>query len=775
MITVNINGNNISVEPQTSILQICRQHDIYIPTLCNDPQLSLDGSCRMCVVEIKGWNRLVTACTTICHEGMEILTESQSVFEARQVILELLVARHPLHCTSCEVTGECALESMCARYHVTSSRYAGEVVSFSIFDNNPYIERDYDRCIMCTRCVRACKEITGANAIEVSARGHLAKISTAFNSSLKRSSCVFCGQCVMVCPVGALRSKITSIPYTFAEADRVATTCAFCGTGCSLDLEVKAEKVVGVHSRRTADDNSVNAGVLCVRGRFGWDFIYDKGRIQTPYIRENNKLKSCSWDTALEYSAEKINNIKSTHGADALAMFSSSRLTNEENYLAQKLMRAAVGSNNVNQCSKMQDLYGPIAMMESLGVPASTSSIKDLTDDAEVIWLVSANINVKHPVIAFQLKQKLNKGKTRLIVADRRATDITRMADVYLHLDHGSEITLLNGIMHIIIDQCWEDREFIDKYVQNYDQLKEFLKAYTPEHVSELIGIDTQELYRTAKLYTSTKKAIIAYGTSFVTGSQPRENVLALCNLALLTGNLGRPGSGVMFMREQNNIQGSCDMGGMNDVYTDYQPIKSKQVREKFEQAWGKQLPSHTGFNLATTLQKINRQEIKGVLVFGSNPIKRNPRLSDPVAVFKNLDFILVQDIILNETAALADVILPGVSFAEKDGTYTSLERRVQRIRQAITPMSSSQQEWKTICQLSERLGYHMTYDSSEEIFEEIRSLTPGYAGISYAKLEKGGIFWPCPDEEHPGTPILLTKNNYVTQKARFYVVENKH
>jgi len=771
MIKVNIDGQDLEVREGTSVLEACRQAGAYIPTLCYDPDLHIDGSCRLCMVEIAGRNNLIPSCATPCEEGMQIITSSARLDEARRVILELLLARHPLHCSECSKSGQCQLEEYCQYYGVKESRFKGERISFNIEDTNPFIQRDYDECVMCTRCVRACAEITGANAIDIKGRGHLASIATAFNGMLKGSSCVYCGQCIMVCPVNALKSK-KSLEADLIGSQKVLTTCAFCGVGCTLQLNVKDDMAVGVTSLRDQKYSPVNRGALCVKGRFGWDSIYDNNRLMSPLIRDEGKLKTCSWDTALDYTVDRIETLRDQYGPQSLAMFCSSRLTNEENYLAQKWMRAGIGSNNVNQCSKVYDLEAVTALRSAFGIGASSNTIEELEKETEVIFIIGSNTTVKHPVIGFKIKQSAIRRGAKLIVADPRKIELANVARVNLQFKAGSDIALINGIMHIIIKENWLNTEFIQQNTEGFASLRETVEKYTPEYVKKVTGVAESDLREAARLYSQTEKAALVFGNGLFEGERSRDKVRSVCNLVLLTGHIGKRGSGIYFLREQSNVQGSCDMGGLCNFYSDYQPVCDPEIRAKFAKVWKRELPDHKGIDLVTTIQKIRDRDIKGLIVFGANPVKRNPGLIDVGAALKKLDFLMVQDLELSETAQLAHVVLPGVSFAGKDGTYTSTERRVQKVRKAIPAMGKSRQEWDIICDLSIRMGYPMHYNSAEEIFEEMKQLTPSYAGMSYARLEGEGLFWPCPEENHPGTPILYKDGLLKNGKGRFQAIE---
>lgn len=755
MIRLNINGKEIEVPRGTMLLDACRSAGVDIPTLCYDPDLRLAGSCRMCVVEAEGRRNLLASCVTPAENGMVIKTESPSVVESRKVILELLLTRHKLECHVCEKDGDCRLQDYCYRYGVKDSRFAGEGPHFYKDDPNPFIERDYDKCIMCTRCVRACEEITGAQAINLEDRGHHVRIATAFNGNLQDSPCVFCGQCVMVCPVGALTSKLSTGKGRPFQVEKVTTTCTYCGTGCTLQLNVKDDRVVGVSSIRDSENSPVNKGALCVKGRFGWDFIHSPERLTTPLIKENGEFRPASWEEALDLAAQKLKAIKEKYGPDALAMFSSARVTNEENYLAQKFARTVLGTNNIDHCARLCHSVSVAGIGAAFGSGAMTNSIDDLANDAKAIFIIGTNTTENHPVIGYKIKQNVRKNGAKLIVADPRRIDLAEMADVYMQFRPGTDVALLNGMMNVIINEGLLDQDFIDNRTEGFAELKEVLIKYNPEYVEGITGVAADDIRQAARIYAEAEAAAICYSMGLTQHSTGTDNVKSVCNLAMITGNVGRPGTGINALRGQNNVQGSCDMGALPVVYTAYQKVTDDAARAKFEKAWGVPLSPENGLTVTQTIDAAYNNSIKALYVFGENPMVSDPDIHHVEAALDKLECLIVQDIFLTETAQKADIVFPGVTFAEKDGTFTSTERRVQKVRKAVSPPGEAHQDWQIISELASRLGYPMSYQNAEEIFEEMRALTPSYAGMNYARLEGSGLQWPCPSEDHPGTAVL--------------------
>ncbi len=776
MVILTINGRQIQVSKGTTILQVCRMNGIEIPTSCYDEDLKLEGSCRMCVVECKGRPLFLAACVTPADNGMEIETESPAIIEARKTILELLVARHKMECHVCEKNGDCRLQDYCYQYGVSESKYIdGGRPHYPIEDANPFIERDYDKCIMCKRCVRACEEITGALAIGVKNRGNHAQICTAFDGKLEDSPCVFCGQCVMVCPVGALTSKVSAAfgGRPSGVEKKVLTTCTYCGTGCTLELNVKSNKVVGVTSKRDKNYSPVNKGALCVKGRFGWDFIHSADRLTTPLIKENGEFRAASWDEALNFAANKLKGIKEQYGPDSIALFSSARVTNEENYLAQKLTRAAIGTNNVDHCARLCHASSVAGIGAAFGSGAMTNSINELEKEARAIFIIGTNTTDNHPVIGYKIKKNVRETGAKLIVADPRRIDLAKMADVHMRFRPGTDVALINGMMNVIISEGLMDKEFIEKRTEAYEQMAEVVMKYSPEVVAEITGVPAEDIKKAARIYAESEAAAICYSMGITQHSTGTDNVKSVCNLAMLTGNVGRPGTGVSALRGQNNVQGACDMGALPVCYPAYQPLGVDANREKFEQAWGVKLSSNNGLTITAAINKAHQGELKALYIMGENPMISDPDLHHVDEALDKLECLIVQDIFLTETAQKADVVLPGVCFAEKDGTFTSTERRVQMVRKAVDPPGEARQDWKILSEMSTRLGYSMDYATAEEIFEEMRTVTPSYAGMSYARLEGQGLHWPCPNEEHPGTPILH-RGIFTRGLGLFHAVEFK-
>jgi len=750
LIKLIINGKEVEAPAGSTVLQAADIAGISIPRLCYDPDLSPMGACRLCVVEVEGNRLLPAACVTPVMKGMIVQTESPAVIEARKTILELLVANHPLDCMTCDKLGDCKLADLCYMYNVKDSSFKGEKHDYAIDDSNPFIIRDLNKCVLCGACVRACEEMTGKDNLSYLKRGFNRKATTAGDVPYIESDCVFCGQCVAVCPTGALTEKTMAGKARRWDIERVQTTCPFCGTGCSFDLAVKDKKVIGVLSNPNAP---VNGRSLCVKGRFGWDFIYNEKRLKTPLIKRNGKFEEASWDEAFDLIARKFNENKAKNGPDSFAALSSARCTNEESFLVQKFTRAYLGTNNVDHCARTCHAPSVAGLANSFGSGAMTNILNEITNEAELLFLIGINPTESYPVVGYKMRQAHRHG-CKLIVCDPRRTELAAEADIWVQQKHGTDIPLLNGLMHIIIKEGLEDKNFIETRTENYEAMKALAADYTPERVSELTGIAVEDLYRVARLYATTDKAMIFYSLGITEHICGTRNVMSIANLAMLTGHIGRPGVGVNPVRGQNNVQGACDMGALPNVYSGYQSVTDKAARDKHEKAWGAALPDKVGLKIPEMFEAAYEGKVKAMYILGENPVLTDGNANYIKKALENLDFLVVQELFLTETAEFADVVLPGASFAECDGTFTNTERRPQLVRKAIEPLPG-QANWETICQMVTRMGYPMNYNHPSEIWAEMSSLSPSMAGISFDRLEKESVHWPCPSDDHPGTPIL--------------------
>ena len=531
---------------------------------------------------------------------------------------------------------------------------------------------------------------------------------------------------------------------------KILTTCEFCGCGCNFYLGVEDDKVVAVYP---CASHPISQGKLCIKGWMGHEYIHSAERLKTPLIKEGDKFREASWDEAYQLIADRLQQIKERYGSDSIAVSTSAKCTNEENYLLQKLARAAIGTNNVDHCARLCHASTVIGLSQTFGSGAMTNSIPEI-GSADVILVIGSNTTEQHPLVADQIVKGV-KGGARLIVADPRQIQLTKLATLHLSHRPGTDVALINGMLNVIIAEDLVDRKFVDSRTEGFEELKEAVAGYTPRKAAEITGVPAEKIVEAARIYAGGKKGTIIYAMGITQHTSGVDNVMSCANLAMLTGNIGRESTGVNPLRGQNNVQGACDMGTLPNVFPGYQAVTNDELRQKFEKAWGAKLPSQPGVTVTGAISKMIAGEIKALYIMGENPMISDPDMSHTEKALKNLGFLVVQDIFLTETARLADVVLPGVSFAEKNGTFTSTERKVQRVRKAIEPVGSSRPDWKIITELSSHLGYKMDYPSPREVMDEIAKLTPSYGGISYDRLERGGLCWPCPSPDHPGTPYL--------------------
>ncbi|MFA5562766.1 MAG: formate dehydrogenase subunit alpha [Candidatus Caldatribacteriota bacterium] len=782
LVQIIIDGEKVRVEAGTTILDAATQAGIKIPTLCAMPEINhYPGSCRMCVVEVEGMPCLAASCVYPVRDGMVIHTQNERVIKARKAVLELLLTTHPLDCMTCEKNGECDLQDLAYELGIKESRYGRSEKDLPLDESNPFILRDLNKCILCRRCVEVCNEIQQSKAIGIGFRGKKTEIIAGLGNKLGHetsiaigsddnpdySQCVSCGQCVAVCPVGALTDKASIGKGRAWEFEKVHTTCNYCGCGCGFDLNIKDGKVVKVTSNPDSVVNGIN---LCVKGRFGNDYIHRDDRLKTPLIRKNGKLEPVSWEEALDLISDKFGKIKAEHGSDSLAVLSSAKCTNEENYLLMKFGRAVLGTNNVDHCARLCHSATVAGLAQAFGSGAMTNSIKELAN-ASVIYVTGSNTTENHPIIALEIKKAVTKNGAKLIVADPREIELTKYATLWLRHKPGTDVALFNGLMNVIINEGLENKEFIKERTEDYDKLKEVVLKYTPEIVEKITGVPAEDIKKAARIYAEGPNTSLIYSMGITQHTSGTDNVLSTANIAMLTGNVGKESSGVNPLRGQSNVQGACDMGALPNVYSGYQAVTNTEVQEKFSKAWGAELSDKVGLTVVEILNAAHDGKIKGIFVMAENPAMSDPDLNHAREALKKTEFLVVSDMFMTETAEMADVVLPGVSFAEKDGTITNTERRVQRFHKAVETVGEAKPEWQIICDLSQKMGYEMSYNSPAEIMEEIARLTPIYGGMLYHRLDKEGLQWPCPDVNHPGTKFLH-QGKFSRGKGKFFAVE---
>jgi len=769
-VKLTINGQEVIVEEGTTVLEAAKRIGIKIPTLCTMPELGFaPGSCRVCVVEVEDLPTLTAACAYPVRDGLVIHTHSERVLKARKMVLELLITNHPLDCMTCEKSGSCVLEDLAYDLGIKESRFGRSEKKLPLDDSNPFIVRDLNKCVLCGRCIKICSEIQQSKIIDFGYRGLETRIIVDNDRDLKYSDCVFCGQCVAVCPVGALIDKASQGKGRTWEFKKVKTTCNYCGCGCNFDFNIKEGKVVKVTSNPESVVNGIN---LCVKGRFGYDYIHRGDRLTTPLIKKNGKFEKSSWEEALQLIGNKFNQIKKENGSDSLAVLSSAKCTNEENYLLMKFARAVLGTNNIDHCARLCHSATVAGLAQAFGSGAMTNSIKEIAN-ASVIYLTGSNTTENHPIIALEIKKAVTKNGAKLIVADPREIELAKYATLWLRQRPGTDVALFNGLMNVIINEGLEDKEFISQRTEDYEEMKKTVLKYTPEIVEKITGVPTEDIKKAARIYATALTVSLIYSMGITQHTTGTDNVLSTANIAMLTGNVGKESAGVNPLRGQSNVQGACDLGALPDVYSGYQKVTDPQIQEKFSKAWGVNLSNKVGLTVVEMLNTAYEGKIKGMFIMAENPAMSDPDLNHARETLKKVEFLVVSDIFMTETTELADVILPGVTIAEKDGTITNTERRVQRIRKAIEPLGNSKPEWQMICELSQKMGYNMTYNSPDEIMEEITRITPIYGGVYYNRLEKEGLQWPCPDANHPGTKYLH-KDKFSRGKGKFSAVEFK-
>lgn len=751
MITVTIDGREIQTEPGKTILEVARANGIHIPTLCFLEGLLPIGACRLCIVEVDGYSQPQPSCVQVVTDGMNIRTNTEALRQMRRDILKLLLLEHPLDCPICDKAAECKLQDLVYELGYESAIVEGQAgvpmlhkppVAWSTIGINYFPSR----CVACQRCVHVCLEKVGCGVLEVGKEDGAPRIIPAHPER-----CISCGECLSVCPVGALTEAVSPLKARPWEKTKTKTVCPYCGVGCVLELNVASDQVIKV---TTDEAIPPNYGTLCVKGRFGFEFINSDKRLTKPLIRQGDSFREASWDEALGYVAKKLKEIKDQFGASAIGGLCSARCTNEDNYVFQKFMRAVIGTNNVDHCARLCHASTVAGLAATLGSGAMTNSMDDI-EDAEVILIVGSNTTENHPVFGMKIRKLARMKGTKLVVVDPRRIDLVDDAVLYLPIKPGTDIALVNAMLNVIIREELYDKKFVEENTEGFEDLVKVVEKYTPELAEEITGVPRDDIVVAARMYAKAERAAIIYCMGVTQHTKGTDNVKSLSNLALVCGHIGKPGTGVNPLRGQNNVQGACDMGGLPVFYPGYQRVDVEDVKRKFEKLWNAKLPTEPGLTVVEMGHAALEGNLKALYIMGENPLITDPDLHHMEEALKKLDFVVVQDIFFTDTCNFAHVVLPSSAFSEKDGTFTNTERRVQRVRRALKPKGEAKEDWKIISELSERLGYPMPYKNAEEIFEEIRKATPQYAGITYKRIDKVGIQWPCPTEDHPGTPIL--------------------
>ena len=777
LVTLSIDGREVTVPAGTSVMRAAALAGTKVPKLCATEQLEAFGSCRLCLVQIEGMKGLPASCTTLVSEGMKVTTQNQKIADVRRGVMELYISDHPLDCLTCPANGHCELQDMAGAVGLREVRYGYEGenhLSLGKDTSNPYFTFDASKCIVCSRCVRACEEQQGTFALTIQGRGFESKVSPSQNESFMDSECVSCGACVQACPTATLSEK-TLIQKGQAEHS-VITTCAYCGVGCSFRAEMKGEEIVRMVPNK---NGHANHGHSCVKGRFAIGYATHSDRILKPMIRAkiSDPWREVSWKEAIDYAAGELKRIQAKYGRDSIGGITSSRCSNEETYLVQKLVRAGFGNNNVDTCARVCHSPTGYGLKQTLGESAGTQDF-DSVMKADVIFVIGANPTDGHPVFASQMKRRLRQG-AKLIVADPRRIDLVRSPHIsaahHLKLFPGTNVALINSIAHVVVTEGLVKEDFVRARceVDSFEKWRAFvaLERNSPETMEAVTGVPAAEIRAAARLYATAGNGAIYYGLGVTEHSQGSTMVMGIANLAMATGNIGREGVGVNPLRGQNNVQGSCDMGSFPHEFPGYRHVSDDTVRHLFETTWGVGLQSEPGLRIPNMFEAALDGEFKGLYIEGEDIAQSDPNTQHVTAALSSMECIIVQDLFLNESAKFAHVFLPGSSFLEKDGTFTNAERRISRVRKVMQP-KSGYADWEITQLLANAMGYPMNYKHPSEIMDEIARLTPTFTGVSFKRIDElGSIQWPC-NEAHPeGTPTMHI-DQFVRGKGKFLVTE---
>ena len=776
-VTLEIDGMAIAVPAGTSVMRAAAEAGVSVPKLCATDTLEAFGSCRLCLVEIEGRAGTPASCTTPVAEGMKVRTQTGKLKTLRRGVMELYISDHPLDCLTCSANGDCELQDMAGAVGLREVRYGYDGANHleAVKDeSNPYFTFDPAKCIVCSRCVRACDEVQGTLALTISGRGFESKVSASIDEKFIDSECVSCGACVKACPTATLIEK-TVIEIGQPERS-VLTTCAYCGVGCSFKAQVRGNEVVRMVPH---DDGKANRGHSCVKGRFAWGYATHPDRVLTPLVREriSDPWREATWDEAIGRIAFDFRRLQKQYGKNSVGAVTSSRCTNEETFLVQKMVRAAFGNNNVDTCARVCHSPTGYGLKTAFGTSAGTQDF-DSVAEADVIVVIGANPTDGHPVSASRMKRRLREG-AKLIVIDPRRIDLVRTPHIeashHLQLRPGTNVAVVNALAHTIITEGLLDEAFVRERcdLAEFSAWAAFVAEprNSPEHTESLTGVPAASLRAAARLYATGGNGAIYYGLGVTEHSQGTTTVMAIANLAMVTGNLGRPGVGVNPLRGQNNVQGACDMGSFPHEFAGYRHVSDDSARAVFESAWGVSLESEPGLRIPNMFDAALDGTFKGMFIQGEDFAQSDPDTQHVVAALSAMECVVVHDLFLNETAKYAHVFLPGASFLEKDGTFTNAERRISRVRKVMPPRAGLA-DWQAVMQVCQALGHAMHYDHPSQIMDEIARTTPSFTGVSYEKLDRlGSIQWPCNEQAPEGTPVMHI-DGFTRGKGRFVVTE---
>ena len=788
-VTLTIDGFEVSVPEGTSVMRASAEAGISIPKLCASDNMAAFGSCRLCVVEIEGRRGTPASCTTPVAEGMVVHTQSSKIRKLRRGVMELYISDHPLDCLTCSANGDCELQDMAGavglrdvRYEAGENHFAARNTSGEANpqwlpkdDSNPYFSYDPSKCIVCSRCVRACEEVQGTFALTIEGRGWDSRVSAgAASDDFLSSDCVSCGACVQACPTATLQEKSV---IEMGTPDRsVVTTCAYCGVGCSFKAEIQGDELVRMVPYK---HGKANRGHSCVKGRFAYGYANHKERVLNPMIREtiNDPWREVSWDEALTFAATRLRGLQEKYGRRSIGVITSSRCTNEETYLVQKLARAVFMNNNTDTCARVCHSPTGYGLGQTFGTSAGTQDF-DSVEDTDVMIVIGANPTDAHPVFGSRMKKRLRQG-AKLIVIDPRRIDLVKSAHIkaahHLPLRPGTNVAVVSALAHVIVTEGLADESFIKERC-DWDEFREYAEfisdpRHSPEATESMTGVPAEELRKAARLFATGGNGAIYYGLGVTEHSQGSTTVIGIANLAMMTGNIGRRGVGVNPLRGQNNVQGSCDMGSFPHELPGYRHVKNGDVREIFEKMWGVEIDPEPGLRITNMLDAAVDGSFKGLYCQGEDILQSDPDTHHVAAGLAAMECVIVHDLFLNETANYAHVFLPGSSFLEKDGTFTNAERRINMVRKVMAP-KNGYADWEVTQMLANAMGAEWTYTHPSQIMEEIAATTPSFANVTYEKIESmGSVQWPCNDKAPEGTPLMHV-DGFVRGKGRFIVTE---
>lgn len=796
LIILEIDGREVCVPEGTSLMRAAMEGGVSVPKLCATDSLEPFGSCRLCLVQIEGRKGFPASCTTPAEPGMKVRTQSPQLQELRRGVMELYISDHPLDCLTCSANGDCELQDMAGTVGLREVRYGFDGANHfkgqaraEVDVSNPYFSYDPSKCIVCNRCVRACEETQGTFALTISGRGFDSRVTAGQGGSFMDSDCVSCGACVQACPTATLQEKTVT---ELGQAGHSAiTTCAYCGVGCGFKAEMKGEQVVRMVPWK---DGQANEGHACVKGRFAWGYATHKDRITQPMVRAKitDPWREVSWEEAIAHTASEFRRIQAKHGKDSIGGITSSRCTNEEAYLVQKLVRTAFGNNNVDTCARVCHSPTGYGLGQTYGTSAGTQTFKSI-EHTDVVMVIGANPTAAHPVFGSRMKKRLRgdgrRAGAKLIVIDPREIELVKSphirADYHLQLRPGTNVAMITSLAHVIVTEGWLAEDYIAERcdAKSFAQWKEFVARpeNSPEAMAEVTGVAPELVRGAARLYAlgaedhaagTPVNAAIYYGLGVTEHAQGSTMVMGIANLAMATGNVGREGVGVNPLRGQNNVQGSCDMGSFPHELPGYRHISDSTVRAEFEDAWGVALCPEPGLRIPNMFEAALAGSFMGLYCEGEDIVQSDPNTQHVTAALSAMECVVVQDIFLNETAKYAHVFLPGASFLEKDGTFTNAERRISRVRKVMAPLAGYA-DWEVTQLLANALGYAMHYTHPSEIMAEIAALTPSFAGVNYDKIDRlGSVQWPCNDSTEEAGTSIMHRDRFVRGKGRFIITQ---